>query len=198
MGLNFRYVMLIKQADEPRLLTHLLQVGSIQQLPEPFGTCLTLTFPLDDTLLWYLQGSIYGAYSAYAANRKTKFFLNKNEHRDHFPTDTSGRVGCIYLESKQLEASGYSFFSFDAATSAMSRLFQHSLSIRNWFLDLSSVLQAEATFLDLEEEGYEFMYRQGQPIVATLTQNMEVKIAAEIDQQAVVAICRDYDNLFLL
>jgi hypothetical protein len=198
MGLNFRYVMLVKQADEQRLLAHILQAGSIQQLPEPFGTCLTLTFHLDDALLWYLQGSIYGAYNAYTDNRKPKFFLNKSEYRDHFPTDTSGRVGCIYLESKQIEASDYSFFSFDAATSAMSRLFQHSLSIRNWFLNLSSMLQAEATFLDLESEGYEFIYRQGQPIVATLTQDLEVKIAAEMDQQAVVAICRDYDNLFLL
>ncbi|UOG73366.1 hypothetical protein MTX78_14665 [Hymenobacter tibetensis] len=80
----------------------------------------------------------------------------------------------------------------------MSWLFQHSLSIKNWFLNLSSALQAEATFLDLRAEGYVFMYRQGRPISAVLTQDMKVGAAAEIDRHAVVAICRDYDRLFLL
>ncbi|OUJ68777.1 hypothetical protein [Hymenobacter crusticola] len=191
MGLNYSYVLLIQRGEESRLRTFLSQVGAIEPLPAPVGTCITLTFPLDPVLLQYLKQAIR---KRDGASWKRAFCFRKSAYRDYFPTDTTGQLHGIDLAFQPLAASDYVFVSFTAPTSTMSRLFQHSPSIRRWFEQLSSVLSAKAAFLDLEAQGYDFLYHQGQFVTAIFPEQVSVSIAATTEQQ----ICRAYNALFLL
>ncbi|MDJ0365064.1 hypothetical protein QMK33_07860 [Hymenobacter sp. H14-R3] len=192
MGLTYSFVLLLPQSEEQALFEHLSQAGRIDELPG-IGTCLVLDFPLDELILAYLEDL---AETINGDSLKSRLPLHKSEHREYFPDDITGRIGCIYLDKKQMPATPYMYAKFTAASSTMSRLFQASPSIRGWFLHLSSRLNATAAFLDLEEQGYEFIYRQGQPITATLTEDLALVQAAASDWQAIVPICQDYIKLF--
>jgi hypothetical protein len=194
MGLDYSYVLLIKQSDEQLLLEHIAQNGSIHELPKPFGTCVTLDFTLDKILTRYLEGSIRDFHRE---NRARQWTLEKSKNRNFFPTDTTGRVGCIYLEIKRSPLMEYAYASFLAATSDMSRLLQDSPSIREWFIHLSRITNASAAFLDLEEQGFEFIYWQGKSVSATLTEELEVTQNAGLNSRLLVDVCQGYANLFL-
>lgn len=194
MGLDYSYVLLIKQSDEHLLLEHVARTGSITELPEPFGTCVTLDFTLDKTLTHYLEGSIRDFTRA---NRTRWWPLDKSKNRDFFPTDTTGRLGCIYLEIKHSVPSEYAYVSFVAATSGMSRLLQDSPSIRAWFIELSRITNASAAFMDLEEQGFEFVYWQGDRVAAALTEELVVTQDAGLNAQSLISVCQGYVNLFL-
>ncbi|OUJ68582.1 hypothetical protein BXP70_27870 [Hymenobacter crusticola] len=196
MGLDYSYVLLIKRTAEPSLRTHLMEVGSLTQLAAPFGTCVTLDFPLDEALVDYLKERIRDHHGDAWPWRL--LFQKRSGYPAYFPTPTTGRIGCIYLDIKPVPSSDYAFVSFDAATSRMSQLFQRSASIKNWFVHLSRFVNAKAAFLDTEEQGYEFFYRDGARITATLTEEGELVQAAARDQQAIRAIYHDYAKLFLL
>jgi hypothetical protein len=194
MGLDYSYVLLIKQSDERLLLEHIAQTGSIHELREPFGTCVTLDFALDNVLTDYLKISIRDFHG----DSWTKWRpLDKSKHRNFFPTDTTGRVGCIYLEIKPSPPSEYAYVSFVAATSSMSRLLQDSPSIREWFIQLSRLTNASAAFIDLEEQGFEFIYWQGNSVSATLNEELEVIQNADLNSHLLVNVCQGYANLFL-
>jgi hypothetical protein len=194
MGLDYSYVLLIKQSDEQLLLEHIAQNGSINELPEPFGTCVTLDFVLDDILSNYLKISIRDFYKDSWIKWRP---LDKSKYRNFFPTDTTGRVGCIYLEIKHSPLSEYAYASFLAATSTMSKLLQESSSIREWFIRLSRITNASAAFMDLEEQGFEFIYWQGKNISATLNEELEVTQNADLDSQSLIDVCKGYSDLFL-
>ncbi|MCR5889910.1 hypothetical protein LRS06_19465 [Hymenobacter sp. J193] len=194
MGLDYSYVLFIKRSEECLLLTHLSQHGSIEELEEPFGTCVTLDFPLDKAILAYHEKTIRDLYGDAWPWRL--LLDRKNYYPQLFPTDDTGRVGCIYLDVKESASGNYCFIRLKAATSCMSRLFQNSPSIRSWFLHLSSLLKTEATFLDMEEEGYHFIYRKGNLTTATVTEDLEAVEAAADDKQALIDICLEYDILF--
>jgi hypothetical protein len=194
MGLDYSYVLLIKQSDEQLLLEHIAQTGSIHELPEPFGTCVTLDFALDKILTPYLEVSIRDFNRD---SRTRQWTLEKSKNRNFFPTDTTGRVGCIYLEIKPSPPSEYAYVSFLAATSDMSRLLQDSPSIRKWFIQLSRLINASATFMDLEEQGFEFIYWQGNSVSATLNEELEVTQNAGLNSQSLINVCQGYVNLFL-
>jgi len=196
MGLDYSYVLLIKRTEEPRLRAHLATVGSLQQFAAPFGTCVTLDFPLDEALVDYLKERIRAHHGDTWPWRL--LFRKRSNYPEYFPTPTTGRIGCIYLVIKPVPSSDYAFVSFDAATSRMSWLFQRSASIKHWFVQLSRLVNASAAFLDVEEQGYEFFYRDGARITATLTEEGELVQASDRDQQAVRAIYHDYAKLFLL
>jgi hypothetical protein len=194
MGLDYSYVLLIKQSDEPLLLEYIAQTGSIHELPEPFGTCITLDFALDNVLIDYLKISIRDFHG----DSWTKWRpLDKSKYRNFFPTDTTGRVGCIYLEIKPSPPSEYAYVSFVAATSNMSRLLQSSSSIREWFIQLSRLTNASTAFMDLEEQGFEFIYWQGNSVSATLNEELEVIQNTDLNSHLLVNVCQGYTNLFL-
>ena len=44
----------------------------------------------------------------------------------------------------------------------MSTLFVSSESIKKWFINFSKRVDAIATFIDVEEERYKFIYREGE------------------------------------
>ncbi|MBO3273350.1 hypothetical protein [Hymenobacter defluvii] len=196
MGLDYSFVLLIKRSDEQQLLTHISENGSIEQLAEPFGTCVTLNFLLDEVLVDYLNKIVRDRYGD--AWTRRLLFNEESNYPEYFPTHNTGRIGCIYLDIKQVSSSDYSFVSFTAAASGMSRLFQTSPSIKNWFVHLSSMLNARAAFLDLEEQGYHFFYREGCMITAILNEDLEIVQATDSDRQAVTDICHDYAKLFLV
>jgi hypothetical protein len=195
MGLNYSYVLVVAPAAEPRLDAYLRQAGSVEQLSKPYtGTCLTLDFPLDEALLAYLREDIQRspdpARSSWARFRKS-------DYRQHFPTDDTGRVGCLYLDSALDPVSGQLFVEFTAATSRMSRMLQDSSSIRRWFLDLSAELGATATFLHLEADGYRFIDLHGQETAAAVDEDLRVQTATAAERDAVLGLCWGYDTLFL-
>jgi hypothetical protein len=113
-------------------------------------------------------------------------------YRDYFPTATSGRVGCIYLASQPRPASELVYVCFTAATSSMSRLFQHSASIQHWFLILSQAVHAHAAFLDMEAAGYRFFYWQSRERAATLPGDLSLGPGATGTEQAMAEVCWDY------
>ena len=118
MGLDYSYVLVIEPSVQEQLLASVRRSGTMEQLPL-FGTCVTLNFSLDDALLAYLVDIKSRDESAHGPGS-----IDENRDHNYFPTNTTGRVGCIYLESQLDGASELLYVSFTAATSQMSRLFQ--------------------------------------------------------------------------
>jgi hypothetical protein len=195
MGLNYCYALLVEKSKELLLRTHILQAGSLEELAAPFGTCAVLDFPLDEPLEAYLKKTVRERFGP--SWRQTLYF-RKRDYREHFPTDTTGRVGCIYVELLPLPADEHMYACFTAATSDMSKLFQQSSSIRSWFRQLSQVAGAKAAFLDLEADGYDFLYYQGHAVAAQLTENLARIQPTALEQQGLVEIARQYAELISL
>lgn len=165
MGLNYSYVLLVAKAEEPTLRAQLAAAGSVTELAAPFGTCLWLDFPLDETLLTYLLDTLREQETRRGNQPGAG---NWWEYPASFPSATLGRVGCIYFELLPVPTRAYVYARFTAATTRMSQLFQHAASLKNWFLQLSTTLNAQAAFLDLEAEGYHFFALQGRALRTTL------------------------------
>jgi hypothetical protein len=195
MGLNYSYVLLLEKSQESLLRTHVLQAGSLEELAAPFGTCAVLDFPLDEQLEVYLKKTVC---ERYGTSWPQTVCARKRDYREYFPTDTTGRVGCIYVERLPFLADEQVYACFTAATSRMSKLFQQSSSIRNWFLQLSQVAGAKAAFLDLEAEGYDFLSYQGRAVAARLTEDLAPLQPTALEQQALVEIARQYADLVAL
>ena len=193
MGLNYSVVVLVPAVEEFQLHARLRQAGAVEELPAPFGTCATLDFPLDDVLTTYLTRSLeeFGRRSG----SKSETQLLKQFYPNFFPTETTGRVGCWYVDTLRGEAVDLIYVRLKAATSSMSRLLQHSPAIRKWFLEFSREVHAVAGFLDLEAEGLEFFCRSGQPISAALDEEGRAQHATEADRPFVVAIGAEYTRL---
>jgi hypothetical protein len=195
MGLNYCYALLLEKAKEPLLRTHLLQAGSLEELAAPFGTCAVLDFPLDEPLEAYLKKTVRERYGL--SWQQTRCF-RKRDYREHFPTDTTGRVGCIYVELLALPAAEHMYACFTAATSSMSKLFEQSSSIKIWFLGLSQVVGTTAAFLDLEADGYDFLTYQGRAVAARLMEDLAPLQPTTIESQELVEIARQYAELVSL
>lgn len=165
MGLDYRVVILFLAAEEPRFYARLQQAGTMVELPAPFGTCVTLDFPLDDVMRAYLARGLTEEVQR-QPGRDAR--LRQRAHAAYFPTEATGRVGCWYLATFRPAGSDAVYVPLTAATTRMSRLLQQSPAIRYWFVDLCRDVHATAAFLDLEAEGYEFFCRAGQAMSVTV------------------------------
>lgn len=188
MGLDYSYIIGLKKANKPKLLYHLQQRATLQK--SDFGDCAIINFQLDRTIVNYLKASIRREEGF---NLKTTLLFKKSNFKDYFLDDETGVVGCIYYCEKEIKDDQYVFAIFTAATTSMSILFQESLSIRKWFIELSKEVNATATFIDLEDEGYRFIYKQEQEIDLMIKSFKEEP--ETIEESFCHSICKVYDKV---
>lgn len=158
MGLDYSYITIFKKADKQKLTSRLSLDATINKTD--FGMCSTINFKVDKSILEYLKSIIR---QNEGINLRTTLFFKKSRFKDYFSGDF-GKIGCVYIEEKVFPNTNYIFVSFSAATTSMSILFQNSASIKEWFISLSKEVNAVATFLDLEDNGYRFIYKNGQEV----------------------------------
>ncbi|OON67349.1 hypothetical protein [Hymenobacter sp. CRA2] len=149
---------------------------------------------MDDALLAYLLEDA----KRNAETIHWPLLSHESQYQHYFPTDTTGRVDSIDLETQLDSVSGQLYVSFTAVTSRMSRLFQQSASVAKWFKDLGEQLRATAVFLHLEAEGYRFLTLQGKPMEATLDQDLDKQHPTTPAATLVLEMCRGYERLYLV
>lgn len=192
MGLDYSYVTVIRRTDKPRLMEQLSRKVITETLDS--GNGVIIDFKLDKTIKDYLMRTIR---ELEGIRLKTTLLFKKARFRDHFPDDESGRIGFLYMDEKGRDGADYVFVRFTAATTSMSVLLDESVSIKNWFLELSIAINAITTFLDLEHNGYHFIYGNEQGINISLPQEaVDTNIAEE--DQFYKSICDEYKALFYL
>lgn len=189
MGLDYRIVLLLPAQAESRLYARLRQAGTLERTP--FGLGATLDVPLDDPVFAFLADTV-ATLGGHRPVRPTPGLAGAYPH--YFPTDETGRVGYWYVDTLPAAADTV-YVRISAATSAMSRLLQHSPAVRQWVEVLCRELHAPAAFLDLEDEGLAFICRAGRPISATLDVEGHVRQAAPADQSFVMALGQEYRHL---
>jgi hypothetical protein len=174
MGLDYSYIIIFKKSSKSKLSTRLSTDAIIDNLQ--YGKCATLKFKIDKPILKYLKDTIRHTEGM---NLRTTFFFKTEKFPDYFEGDF-GKIGCIYIDEKSFSNDKYVMVSFSAATTAMSVLFQNSLSIRHWFINLSAELNALTTFLDLEDNGIKFIYKSGKEVDVDFTDNTQV-VSSDFD-----------------
>jgi hypothetical protein len=191
MGLDYSVVFVLPAAEEPRLRARLRQAGTVEELPAPFGTAVTLDFPLDDALRAFLDRERTEALGQPVGSPA---FRGQGPDPRYFPTDTTGRVGYWYWSTLRRHGLPDVYVQLTAATSHMSRLLERSAAVQQWFRELACELHATA-FLDLEEQGGAFFCRAGQAMFATVDEDGRVQEAAPADRAFVAATFEEYGRL---
>ena len=163
MGLRFSYIVVIDNAFKTKLEDILCEFPSHSYNE---GECLSITFGLDRELFSYLKEVIM-----HQNFRWWKWmFFRKADHPEYFPSRDAGSIGCIYYRTINHPDKQEMFCVFTAATNSMSRLFVCSDSVKKYFADLASSLEAKCCFIDLEDEG--FIVVHGEEATAHQLKNM--------------------------
>ncbi len=186
MGLDYSYIAIFKKINKPRLFKKLSTDAIIQDLD--FGKCATIKFKIDKPILEYLKSNIR---QTEGINLRTTLLFKTTKFPDYFAGDF-GKIGCIYIDEKPFGNNEDLMVSFSAATTAMSYLFQNSLSIKQWFIALSAELNAITTFLDLEDNGLKFIYNNGKEVDIVFTDNTKI---ASPEYEFYKKIYQGYDSL---
>lgn len=168
MGLDYSYITIFKRVNKAKLAARLFTDATIDDIE--FGKCATIRFKTDKPILEYIKGLIR---QTEGINLRTTLLFKTSKFPDYFSGDF-GKVGCIYIDEKPFGNDDYLMVSFSAATTAMSILFQNSLSIKQWFISLSVELNAITTFIDLEDNWLKFIYNKGEEVDVVFTDNTEV------------------------
>ncbi|WP_153800808.1 hypothetical protein [Foetidibacter luteolus] len=167
MGLDYRYITIIEKSNRERLITK-LSIDATEHKSK-FGNCTVIHFKLDKDILHYLKREIQqNERLGYWKN----LFFRKSRFNDYFLGDKV-KIGCIYIEEENLSDFDYLIVSFKAASTSMSILFQNSRSIKEWFVDLSKEVNAAVTFLDMEDDGYRIIYKNGMEMEMTFPEDAE-------------------------
>lgn len=174
MGLDYSYITIFKKANKAKLAAKLINDATIDDIE--FGKCVTIKFKTDKPILDYLKGLIRRTEGI---NLRTTLLFKTSKFPDYFEGDF-GKIGCIYIDEKSFSDDEYVMVSFSAATTAMSVLFQNSLSIKHWFISLSAELNALTTFLDLEDNGVKFIYKNGKEVDVDFTVKTQV-VSSDFD-----------------
>ena len=165
MGLDYSYMMVIEDNDKERALSYVDQLNVIKR---NFDNCISIDFKLDKTISAFLKQSIKQTNKFRLID---VFLFKKTRFRDHFPGNNIGRIGCIYLGVTESQVSRLTYLRFTAATTSMSMLFQESKSIKGWFVDFSKEVNSIVTFIDLEEQGYRFIYHESSEVDVLILPN---------------------------
>jgi hypothetical protein len=188
MGLDYSYIIVLKQSNRKKLLDNLQRKTTLQKTD--YGECATINFQLDKPISNYLKASIRREEGF---NLRTTLLFKKSNFRDYFLDNETGIVGCIFYSEKEAEDNEHVFATFTAATTSMSILFKESLSIRKWFIELSREVNATGTFMDLEDEGYWFIY-QNEHEIDLVINSLEIEPKTS-DENFCFNICKAYERV---
>jgi hypothetical protein len=146
MGLDYSFVTVIPKHQLKHVYEYIRKNGTIDS-----GTSASIHFDMDSYILKYLEGGY--SWQPHYDREEIELFIEP---------DGKARIGSIDLSTRELE--GYPDeieVTFTAVTSDMSRLFQDSVSITQWFIELSKAFEAVLTYIDLEDEGARIIYCHG-------------------------------------
>ena len=115
---------------------------------------LCINFPIDSFILKYLEGG-------YEYNVHNTF----NEIKPYLRDENKARIGGIDFKKEAFNDSNDIYkYKFTAVTSGMSFLFEESVSIRKWFIELGKVSNALIVYMDLEYNGNRIIYFNGKEV----------------------------------
>jgi len=145
MGLDYSYVLVINKYKKDELINFVKKNGEVNG-----SDCFCMNFEVDSFILKYLEGGY-----------DWKPHYDKEEIHQHLTSDNKAKIGCIYYTEVKATNPEELIVSFTAATSDMSRLFQDSIAVKNWFIALSKKVNSIITYVDLEAEGHRIIYLNG-------------------------------------
>lgn len=167
MGLDYSYVTIFKKVNKLKLTEKLLSEAVITDFNS--GKCATINFRTDKEILQYTKRMIR---QTEGINLSSTLLFKTSKFPSYYSGNLS-KIGCIYINEESFDETDLLMVSFTAATSAMSILFQNSLSIKQWFIGLSIEIDAITTFIDLENDGLKFIYNKSEIVNALITDNTE-------------------------
>lgn len=155
MGSDFSFIIIVKKESKNAIESFLnLHSDDKISLNKSADDCLCINFPIDSFVLKYLEGGY--DYNVHNSPDEIRQFIRDN---------TKARIGCIYFTEMSFDDSEeLCKYKFTAATSDMSFLFEESLSIRAWFVELSKTVDAIISYMDLEYNGNRIIYFNGKEI----------------------------------
>ncbi|WP_145410645.1 hypothetical protein [Paenibacillus xylanexedens] len=146
MGLDYRYVLVIRENKQEELLKYVSEHGVING-----ADCFSIYVDVDSSVLKYVEGGF---------SWKPK--EDQDEVKHYFNSDHQATIGCIYYSVEKMDTNCNELIvSFTAATSDMSLLFEDSRVVHKWFIALSHHLDARIAYLDMESEGHRILYLNG-------------------------------------
>ena len=157
MGSDFSFVVVAKKENKSRMEAFInLYSDDIITFGNLSDNCLGINFPIDSYILKYLEES-YGSHNNHIFSNTVKQFMRDNNSKAH--------IGCIYLTEDMYDDSNeICKYEFTAATSDMSFLFQDSISIKKWFIELSKAVDSVISYIDLEYNGNRIIFFNGKEI----------------------------------
>ena len=156
MGLNNTYLITIEKEKESKAIEYILNNCNIRetQLPNPLQTkdnCLSLNVKVDIPIKRYLRNYYYhGRFNSDYQEERIENFINNN----------TVSIGCVDVNSEEFDNKVN--LRFVCVTSQMSELFTDSVSIRNWFIELCKLTNAETGVYDRENHYVELFWFNGE------------------------------------
>jgi len=133
---------------------------------------LSINLPIDSFVVDYIRVH---------ADRLAKEGFKKSIYEGLLKENNRATIGCIYYEEEPFDDSTeFVKYQFSAATNDMSRLFEKSSSIREWFVKLSKASHAKISYMNLESEGNRIIYYNNKEVDIFL--NGESYFDLEIDE----------------
>jgi len=162
MGFDYSYITVIKKIDKPKLTSFIAKHVTMENTS--YGACgATIVFKSDETIRQYLRDSL----SELEKDESPNQLLNALNSE-------TAEIGYIYFDIREAKDSPYIFTRFTAATTNMSLLFYESVSVKDWFIDFGENVNAIAIFLDLEDQDYKFIFREGLSVDVSVAGSTEL------------------------
>ena len=150
MGSNFSFIIVAKNENRitiENFINHYTDEWIYLDSAKNLG--ISINFPLDSFVLKYLEGGY--EYNVYNPSDKVQYFL-RDDNRAH--------IGNIDYSEYVFDNSyeGLIKYRFTAVVSSMSFMFEESISVRKWFIELSKAVNAIISFIDLEYNGNRIIF----------------------------------------
>jgi len=154
MGSNFGFIVVTKMENKKAIENYINSYSDEKNELDGKYINLCINFPIDSFILKYLEGG-------YEYNIHNTF----NEIKPYLRDEYKARIGNIDFTKEIFNNSNdIHKYKFTAVTSDMSFLFEKSVSIRNWFIELGRVSNALIVYMDLEYNGNRIIYFNGKEV----------------------------------
>ena len=176
MGFDYSFITVIKKIDKPKLTSFIAKHVTMENTS--YGACATIVFKSDETIREFLKDS----FSELEINESPYQILNALNNE-------TAEIGYIYFDIKEVKNSEFIYTRFTAATTNMSLLFCNSISVKDWFINFGKNVNAIAIFLDLEEQDYKFIFKEGICVDVSVSGSTELNSANFYEE-----IIKNYQN----
>lgn len=163
MSVRHTYNLVINKTKREKLYQYVFANST----PESDFDCFSLFFKVDSHVLKYLEDWDY--YPEPEWPRKDVW--------SQLTPDGRAKIGCIYVVERAVSESEIEI-TFLPSCWDISWLFRDSLSVREWFIELSEMISATMTFLKLENEGHRILYYKGELIDVGLKGERHLELGA--------------------